>query len=256
MKKDTKEDASKAWTTSIAFSSPEKTIVRGYKLEELIDKLSFHEMIFLVLTGRLPSKGEAAVVNAIFVSCAEHGISPPSITSARIIASGGSPFQAAVAGGVLALGEHHGGAIEAAAKIFQERSREDPAAVVNEMVGKKQRFPGYGHKIYATDPRTIKLLDIAQQHGIAGTHVSFAIAVEKELERAKGQKLCLNVDGAIAALLGDMGIGWRLGKAFFIIPRTVGICAHVYEELAKEKPFRRLDAEETGYSGKDGLHLS
>ncbi|MBI1971107.1 citryl-CoA lyase [Candidatus Woesearchaeota archaeon] len=249
------KDTNKVWKTRIACASSDETIVRGYKLNELVDKLSFHEMIFLVLTGRLPTLPEAKVVNAILVACTEHGIAPPSITSARIIASGGNAMNTAVAGGILSLGQYHGGAIDEAARLFQENVGKDPAMVVQSVITSLKRFPGYGHKIYTTDPRTAQLFSIAQQSGVAGKHVRFALGIEAELEKAKGRKLCLNVDGAIAALISDMGIDWHIGKAFFIIPRTVGICAHVHEELADEAPFRRLSDEEMRYIGEQNKKL-
>lgn len=61
----------------------------------------------------------------------------------------------------------------------------------------------------------------------------------------------MNVDGAIAAVVSEMGFDWRLGKGFFIIGRTAGLVAHVYEELTMEKPFsKRLDEEkEVEYLG-------
>jgi citryl-CoA lyase len=240
----------KQWKTSIAQSSPEKTIVRGYDLDELILNLSFTEMIYLTLTGKKATPEQVKVLNAMLVSATEHGINPPSISSARIVASGGNSFNTAVGAGVLSLGESHGGAIDASARVFQERVDDDPAMVVDEFVQGKKRFPGFGHKIYTTDPRTQKMFALAKENGVAGKHVEFALAVEEALEKAKGRKLCLNVDGAIAALLSDMDVDWKLGKAFFIIPRTVGICAHVHEELTQEKPFRRLPDDVCGYIGE------
>ena len=61
----------------------------------------------------------------------------------------------------------------------------------------------------------------------------------------------MNVDGAIAAIVSEMGFDWRLGKGFFIIGRTPGLVAHAYEELVMEKPFsKRLDEEkEVEYLG-------
>ena len=93
------------------------------------------------------------------------------------------------------------------------------------------------------------MLDIAKELHLAGKHVALASSIEKELEQAKGKKLCLNVDAAIAAIVSDMGFDWKLGKAFFIISRTVGLCAHVHEEQTREKPYRRLPEEACVYDG-------
>ena len=55
---------------------------------------------------------------------------------------------------------------------------------------------------------------------------------------ATGRSFPLNVDGALAALISDMGIGWRYGKALFIIARTAGLAAHVHEETTTGKSFK------------------
>ena len=240
------------WKTDI---SKEGT-VRGYKLDELINNLTFTEMIFLILKGELPKKNEVKMMDAIFVSCVEHSIAPPSITAARISASAGNPLNAAVAAGILGIGDFHGGAIEASAKMMQENSGKDADQIVKEYRGQKKILAGFGHKFYKdSDPRTIQLFKIAEENGIAGKHVKFAKELEKAIEKNLGKKLVMNVDGSIAAILSDMGFDWRLGKGFFVIPRVVGITAHVYEEMTKEKPFRRLSEEDVEYSGKEEKDL-
>lgn len=243
------------WRTGIMNANDEKTLLRGYELTELIGKLSFSEAIYLTLKGGLPTENQTKMLDAIFVSSIDHGIAPPSTMNARIAASCGAPLNAAVASGMLCISEHHGGAIEQAARIFQEEGKQATdildasRRIVQSSIEKKQRLPGYGHKIYTEDPRTIRLFAIAKEIGFSGRHVELALTVEKELERKKGKKLCLNVDGAIAAIISDMDFGWRLGKAFFIIARTVGLCAHVHEEQTREKPYRRLPEEACQYDG-------
>ena len=59
----------------------------------------------------------------------------------------------------------------------------------------------------------------------------------------------INVDGAIAGVVSDMGFDYRLGKGFFIIGRVVGLVAHIFEEIVREKPFRRIAEEEIEYDG-------
>ena len=238
----------KKWRTKIADSGEGGTVIRGYDLVDLIGVLSFSEMVFLLLKEEKPTKEQKEMMDAILVSFAEHGIAVPSVTSARTVFSGGNPMNAAVAAGILAIGDHHGGAIEQAAKLLQENKGKDAGSIVKEYY--KKRIPGYGHKIYTTDPRSTKLLEIAKRNNISGRHVELALQIEKALEETTGEKLCLNVDGAVAAIVSDMGFDWRLGKGFFIIGRTAGLVAHIHEEWVNEKPFRRLDKEEYEYTGK------
>ncbi len=239
------------WKTKISNANDEGSVVRGKNLEDLVGKISYADMVFLLLRGKLPSAEESKMMDAILVCVAEHSIAVPSITSARIAASGSGSFVQGVAAGILAIGEHHGGAGEGAAKVLQENLGKSAAEIVAAFSARKERIPGYGHKVYTTDPRTQKLFSIAKDLGIFGSYCNLALEIEKELEKNGGKKLCLNVDGAIAALISEMGFHWKSGRAFFVIPRTAGISAHVIEELTEEKPFsKRLEEGEYEYLGE------
>lgn len=228
------------WTTKIAESSKKQTIIRGYKIEDCIEKLSFAEMTFLLWTGRMANPNEAKLLNAMLVACAEHGIAPPSITAARIVKSGGNSMNTAIAAGILACGDYHGGAIENSMRLIKGNFGRPANEVVAQYLEEKKRLPGFGHKLYDTDPRAQKLLEISDKEGITGGHVGFALELETELEKATGKKHCINVDGAIAAILCEMHVDPRLGKGVFALARTAGIVAHIFEE-SDEKPFRRLE---------------
>ena len=78
----------KKWRTAISFHDGYEAYVRGYKLRDLIGKLTFTEAIYLVLKGELPTEKEAKMLEAIFVSIIEHSIAPPSIIAARAVISG------------------------------------------------------------------------------------------------------------------------------------------------------------------------
>src|SRR3990172_10901913 len=110
------------WNTKISKVSEKGANVRGYDISELVGKITFTDMICLLLKGELTKKGERELLDAIFVSAAEHGIQVPSITSARIVQSAGNPINTSVAAGILAIGDYHGGAVEQASKLFQEKN--------------------------------------------------------------------------------------------------------------------------------------
>ena len=239
------------WKTKISNVTKSKTTLRGYDLDELTKKLNFTQTIFLTFKGELPTKKEEKMLDAILVSSVEHGIEPSSIITARCTAAAGNLFNSSVAAGIGTFGKYHGGAVEDCAKILnQNKSAKE---VVSKAISEKKKLFGFGHKIYTKDPRTQLLLKIAKENKIYGKYCKKAQEIEKELEKQKGRKLCLNVDGCIAAVILDMGFPQTLGNAFFIISRCVGICAHVHEELTEEKPVRRL--EDTKYTGRKSRKL-
>jgi len=243
------------WKTAITEIKRGEIRVRGYDIREMMEKLSFSAAVFLILKGELPTKEESEMMRAILVSSVDHGVTPPSVLSARSVISGGNPLNAAVAGGILTIGDVHGGAIERCARILQDRAkRPDEISVVakelvSDFIYRRRRVPGFGHRLHETDPRTVKLFQIARELNFSGKHMELAQAIEVELAKSLGRKLPINVDGAIAAVISDMGFDWRLGKGFFLISRVPGLVAHAYEELTRERPMRKLGDWNYEYEG-------
>ena len=247
------------WRTSISKVEPDKILIRGYDLAKLVGKFSFAELTYLLWKGELPSQAHARTLDAILCSCIDHSLNAPSVDAARFVASSGVPLQAAVAAGVAGMGDFHGGAIEESAKMLQEGVRranvehlsdqEVANRIIDEHKTRRQRLAGFGHPIHTQDPRTQRLLDVAEETGVAGSHVRLARAIEDATERTYSKRLIINVDGAIAAIISDMGFDWRTGKGFFILSRTAGLVAHVYEQMYSEKPYKMADWKEIRYEG-------
>ena len=227
------------FTTSI--TNPKTGEVRGVKLEKLISNYTFTQAIFLLLHGRLPNESELQLFNAMLVAGIDHGPGPASAFVARSVVSTGNPPNSALAAGILAIGDYHGGAIEKAMQTFAQLDQ-DPATLVSQTIANKQILFGFGHKKYKKeDPRTTALEQKAQSLNLEIPHLNFARAIEQELEHQKGKKLVLNIDGTLAALLLDLGFtNSKLGKLFFALSRAPGLIAHILEELENEKPVRRL----------------
>lgn len=239
--------------TAITQHIDEEVYIRGYRLLDLVGNLSFAQAVYLLLRGELPSERESKMLDAMLVSVIDHGVAPPSAIAARCVASGGNSLNVGVAAGILAFGFAHGGALEDAMHFLSGAVSGDvsPDRAVSEYFEKKLPIPGFGHKYYKDkDPRTERLFSVARELGVFSRHCEFALKVQDEIERQKGKRLVLNVDGAIAAIACDMGFDWRVGKGLFILGRVAGLIAHVYEELTQEKPFsKRLDEEDIEFVG-------
>jgi citryl-CoA lyase len=252
-----KEEKPQEWRTAITSIAPGRIRVRGHDIEKLMEKASFSDAVYLLLKGTFPPENHKRAMNAILVSSIDHGATAPSVLACRTVVSGGNPLNAAVAGGVLTIGESHGGAIEACARIFQEhaeqgRESEKASALVKEYKSAGRRMPGFGHRLHETDPRSVKLIQICKEDGLYGKYCMLALAIQDELLAASGRKLPLNVDGAIAAVISEMGFDWRMGKGFFIISRTPGLVAHAFEERSREKPMRNMGTMRAVYDGPEG----
>jgi citrate synthase len=180
------------------------------------------------------------------------------VLSARTVASTGASLGASVAAGIMSINRHHGGAIEDCArqlrKIADRATSEsvsmDEAAtrVLAAMKEAGERMPGFGHRYHTKDPRTARLFELAREAGVDGLHMQAARAVEKCFAEAK-KALPINVDGAIGAILADLGMNPAVFNGIFMIARTPGLIAHVIEEQTREKPMRRIDPVKHGYDG-------
>jgi citrate synthase len=250
---------SKKWETKITKVSPNELLIRGYPLDELIGSISYAAGIYLMLRGNLPTPEEEKMINAILVSTMDHGVTAPSAVTARTVASSGVPITTAMGAGILAVGDHHGGAGEKCMKFLQKAftSYEEQLSlteiaqkVVSDSRKEKKRIAGFGHRFHTDDPRTKKLIEIANEGRIAGKFLELAQLISTELSAQSGRQLPLNVDGTIGAILADMGFQADLGKAFFAIARISGITAHILEEY-KERPVRTIVPSEALYTGED-----
>jgi succinyl-CoA synthetase alpha subunit len=253
------------WHSAITRIEPNKVALRGYNIADLMGRVSFGAAVYLILTGELPSPAVARLMDAILVSSIDHGATPPSALAARTVASTGATLSASVAAGIMSINRHHGGAIEDCAvqlKAIADRAvREsiplDEAATrtLATMREAGERMPGFGHRLHTKDPRTARLFELAREAGVDGSHMQAARALEKAFADVK-KSLPINVDGAIGAILADLGMNPATFNGIFMIARTPGLIAHVIEEQNRERPMRRIDPVNHGYDGPPPRNVS
>lgn len=249
-------DENAAWRTAISDAREDSILYRGYELDEVMGELDFAATGYLLLTGDLPTEGEATVFNALLTASADHGVSPSQAVT-RYVAASGSPVQAGVAAGLLTYGDHHGGASSVVAREFRERlaDRNDAEIddVATELVAEHldagDPVPGYHHPMHENgDPRARRLVDLARDEDVAGDAIELATTVETVLHEATGRELLLNVDGAAGAVALDLGFSPTFARAVFLVARTVGLVAHFIEESEREDVWRTV-AGDVEYDG-------
>jgi citrate synthase len=246
------------WKTAITSIAPNDIRLRGYRINELMGRVDFGQALYLLLRGELPDAKVGRLVTAILVSSVDHGVTPPSVLGARNAASTGAPLNACVAAGVLAINRLHGGAVEDCARSLTEIVRRADAwgcpvaAAADQTLGEykqqKVRIAGFGHRVHTADPRTARLFELAAEAGVSGRYVEAARAVEAWFAR-NGKPLPINVDGAIGAVLCELGFEPEVMNGFFILARTAGLIAHAREEMTRERPMRKIDQDAADYDG-------
>lgn len=247
------------WRTALTKIEPNKILMRGYPLDEIMGRLTFGESIYLLLMGEVPSPGIGKLMEAILVSFIDHGVTPPSTLAARNTATTGAPLRACVAAGVLGFGRHHGGDIESCMQFLDtgldlvrrgSSYRDAARTIVDRCLSAQEVIPGFGHRFHTRDPRAARLFQMALELEIEGHHIQMIRAVEIAAgELPDGQAVPVNIDGAIAAVCGDIGIPPEIANALFIISRVPGIAAQAQEERAREHPMRQIDPKDHTYDG-------
>ncbi|MEW5701490.1 MAG: citryl-CoA lyase [Candidatus Zixiibacteriota bacterium] len=254
------------WSSAISEIAPNVIRLRGYPVEELMGRVGFAEAIHLALIGELPDSGTATLLDAIFVSSLDHGTTPPSVHSALTVASAGAPLGSAAAAGILAISRWHGGDIEDCMRTIQEALgiakkngisfSEAAMRVVDEYKARNRRISGFGHRLHSRDPRTTRLLQMADQLGKSQDGVDMACWLEDAIAQSTGKPIPLNVDGAIAAILVDLRIPVELANGFFMIARLPGLLAHAHEETTRQNPMRVIHPLDVTYDGPPLRHLA
>jgi len=206
--------------SDIAWSNRERIVVRGKDLPgEIIGHLNLGDMAFLELTGRAPDAKESKVFNAMVVTLVEHGVTPSALVARLTYLGAPEAMQAAVAAGLCGLGSVFVGSTEGVARMLSEHSS------VDSILKQYKKVPGLGHPLHKpTDPRTVRLFEIARETGFYG---KFSTLME---ELGKQTKLVVNATGAIGALSCELGLDWKAVRGLGVMARAVGLVGHILEE--------------------------
>ena len=228
--------------SEMGWSTTDRIVVRGHDLvEDLIGKVSLGDMAFLELKGRLPTQEESAVFNALAVTLVEHGMTPSAIATRLTYFGAPESIQAAVAAGLLGIGDRFGGSIEEAARTLQEAltgsdAGADLHALARQVVARhkerKRPIAGVGHPIHKPiDPRTPRLFAIAAANGFSGRFVMLMGLISEEAGRTYGRELPVNATGAIGAIASELEIPWQVSRGLAVMARAIGLVGHLQEEV-------------------------
>jgi len=259
-------DASAWWDTSIIDIHPGKIAIRGYPVEQLIGRVRFPDMIWLMLRGELPTRGQSDLLEAALVPGVDHGPHAPSIAIARMAVTCGLPVNGAMASAINVLDDIHGGAGQQCMELYRAIDAAagpggdhggDLLAAATAIIRQRREagekiIPGFGHRFHPIDPRVAPLFALVEEAVAAGTvagrFAAIGHAVEDALKAITGRAIPMNIDGITAVVFCELGFEPELGRGLFILSRSVGILAHAWEQkqqgrrimgpMPKEIPYR------------------
>ena len=250
------------WDTAIIDIHPGEIAIRGYPIEQLIGRVRFPDMIWLMLRGELPTRGQSDLLEAALVPGVDHGPHAPSIAISCMAVSCGLPVNGAMASAINVLDDVHGGAGQQCMEFYREIAAQagEDGDVVEAATAVIQRHrdtgekivPGFGHRFHPVDPRTAPLFALVAKAVAAGTvsgrWAAIGQAVEDALKAITGRHIPMNIDGITAVIFCELGFEPELGRGLFILSRSVGILAHAWEQkqrgrrmmgpMPKEIPYR------------------
>ncbi len=249
--------------TRVSRASPDRVEVRGRDLAgDLMGRLSFTEYFHLLLTGREPSEDELFFLDLLLVSIAEHGLMPSNVAARITLAADPSSLHGAVAAGILGAGPVVLGAAEECARLLEEAQARvaagaDPGTVATDVAREVHasgaKMPGFGHPLHRPlDPRAERILELADERGLRGPHLTLARALRSAVGATWGKPLTLNVSLPIAAVMLDLGYPASVVKAVPILARTAGLLAHLAEEREHPIGFLLAAAAEEAVEYRDG----
>lgn len=231
--------------STIADHDASSVRIRGHDLvKELLGKITFTEMILLHLTGQRPPAGHVVILDSVLVTLMEHGITPSSIIARLVYDSAPEALQAAVAAGLCGAGSKLIGSMEQASALIKEiLAADDAEAAAAEIAARHRRekrpLPGFGHPSHRPDdPRTEPMLGLALAQGVPGRHVEALRLFGRAVDAAYGRHITINATGAVAAVLGEIGIPVRIARGIAVVSRSAGLVGHIYEE--QERPAAKV----------------
>ncbi|HBP31572.1 MAG: citryl-CoA lyase [Advenella sp.] len=206
-------------------------------VNDLIGEATFTEVMFLQIMGRKARPVDIKIVDAVLVTLMEHGLTPSAIASRLIYMSAPENLQGAVASGLLAVGSQFVGTMENCSTLLDEiiaspDQQEAALAIATRYKEQKKHLPGFGHHLHKPDdPRSLKLLDLADSEpALARQYIDALKLLSRAVDQVYARHITINATGAVAALLGAIGVPSRLMRGFAVISRAAGLVSHIAEE--------------------------
>lgn len=217
-------------------------IRKGRSILDPDPKLSHSANFLYMLNGVKPLPEATRALDVALILQADHELNA-STFAARVIASTLSDIHSAITGAIGALkGPLHGGANAETMKLLIaiDESGADPVEYVRDLLAKKVKISGFGHRVYVTeDPRATHLRRMSEDLGkAAGNTKWFDMSRKIELFIKQEKKLNANVDFYSASTYTTLGIDIDLFTPIFAVSRIAGWTAHVIEQLDDNRLIR------------------
>ena len=215
----------------------------GKRIETDTDADSLAGQILWLLHGKPPAASHQRVLDVALILYAEHEFNASTFT-ARVVASTLSDFHSAITAAIGTLrGPLHGGANEAAFELIQQfDSAEAADRGVMDLLSRKAKIMGFGHRVYRTsDPRSDVIKKLAEQLSkeIGDTRL-YPVSERIETVMRREKRLFPNLDFYSASAFHFLGIPTAFFTPLFVFSRISGWSAHINEQRADNRLIRPM----------------
>jgi len=251
-------ETSAYWTTAVSDVEDADVFIRGYSLSEIIGQMSFPASTYLLIRGKIPTPGEARMMDAILCSILDYSLYKPGTVAARYCVSGNPQMVPGLATAILSVGEYTLAPEDTGRFITESYSRAQKSAgpragvaaeIIEEFRATGARVPGFGHpKFRFVDPRAQRLKEIAQAEGTWGDIGEWYETVHRAFGESSGKpEIPINEVGMMAAILAQMGFTPSEMTGIALISSMPGVVAHISEELQSKTRIRVVPDEVAFY---------
>ncbi len=220
--------------------------VYGHNLvKDIMGKWSFAEIMFAAITdGERPTANQARMIDVLLTTFVDHGVTPSSLATRLTLLGAPEAMQAAISAGLCGAGSRYLGTMQLTGDLLSSALQAEADSgrvtdlpglateIVKQYKAEKKILPGLGHPEHKQgDPRTPKLMEIAEETGIAGNHCRLLFEIATALSNISGRNLPVNAAGLSGAIVADMGLPSEAGRGLAIVSRAAGLVGVILSEI-------------------------
>ncbi|MEX0331111.1 MAG: citrate/2-methylcitrate synthase [Puniceicoccaceae bacterium] len=228
------------WVSEIAYKNIHRIVTRGYDTTELVEEgYGVIDVMFVDFQARIPTEEEEQMLNYILILSLEDGLSMPAAMS-RLTARSKTFLTQACGASILAFGHAYGAYAAIGTRLADslkkvhagEVTLEEAAA---EYVREFSDDEAFGvSDLMLKDPAAKRLLARAVKLGVAGESVALMEAIVEAAREASADAVDIDLLGAIAAVMADLGFTPEATWTLIAVTRSIGTGAHCIEEIERE----------------------
>lgn len=230
------------WKTAVSAIRPDEVVIRGFPMSQLVGRLPFSAIAYLLIRGELPTPGQARMMDVIFSSILDYGLQKSGTLAARAVVSVNPQMTAGLSAAMLAAGPIAVSPEDAGRFIWEGLAAwkasglsmdAHAGTVVAELRAQRRRIPGFGHQVFrGTDPRSESLKALAKKEQVWGEASEWYEGVHRAFCHAAGKPdLVINDVGMLASIMVQMGFTPDEMSGIALISTMPGLIAHISEEM-------------------------